>query len=78
MALQGASESSRTKYSRFGASVTFIFRIRVWIGELQVTILFNLKVREKTKVVMDLLSNEKLIEEERESAKKIKERLNGI
>lgn len=32
-------------------------------------------VREKTKQVLDLLTNEKLIEEERENAKKIKERL---
>jgi epsin len=36
-----------------------------------------LAVREKAKAVMDLLANEKLIEEERENAKKIKERLNG-
>lgn len=35
------------------------------------------KVREKTKTVLDLLANEKQIEEERENAKKIKERLNG-
>lgn len=34
-------------------------------------------IREKTKTVIDLLANEKLIEEERENAKKIKERLNA-
>ncbi|CAD8167367.1 unnamed protein product [Paramecium octaurelia] len=35
----------------------------------------GLSIRDKTKQLVDLLSNEKLIEEERESAKKIRERL---
>lgn len=50
--------------------------IKVVIEELRVIIYFY-PVRDKTKLVLDLLSDEKLIEEERESAKRIKEKLQG-
>ena len=64
------------KYSRFEPITISISLIKGVIEEVRVTIYFY-PVRDKAKLVLDLLSDEKLIEEERENAKRIKEKLQG-